>query len=1408
MRRGTADIQNIPTAVISRVRFGHLTEDDIRADATVMITTSDLYRQELPQPQGLADRHLGPVDYHYRCDTCRDSKEKCLGHTGFIELNYPVFSPVVIKEIKIWLKIICHNCAGPIIPDAELMQIAPSKRIAYIVGRSKSTQKQAQIKCPHCHLDHPDVTSEKKEPLKLLASVRDGRPRILLPHIVAGVFHKITNETVIRLGRDPAAHPRNFVTRTILVPPVNLRPDSKRGGGKSTPDQITLKLQSLLKKSREIPSIIPNEISPKLEKPIFELLEYYYSLVRESGGEPNAKSLASSLKGKSGLHRQTQLGKRVFNMIRSIIVGNVSIPIDSIIVPISVAQTVSIMEVVQEYNKERLYVYVRNGRRQYPGALRVIKGTREYDIEKTKNIILEAGDIVVRNLLTGDIVNFNRQPSLMASNISGMRVIVNHDVNNKTLMMNPIACPWFNADFDGDAMNCIVQSTAAGRNELEQLSSAHNWTISQSSSVPAVGLTEDSIVGTAMMTRTTSRYDKYHALLLFQNTTMVPRIDIAAGATISGREVVTLVLPQISYSRPPLYYVPEYTRWIRYDPADIKVNIDRGKVLIGILDKKAIGKGANGGIFHIIAAEYGTRTALEVMFNMQQLANGHIFQEGLTIGIKDMLVMLGAKAEIDEIASQALAKSHMIAEKLRTGDIIPPIGKTREQFYEEQQINTLTYLDEFRAPILSACDPMMNNLFVLLAYGSKGSFENMLNMVSICGQKLINGERTRQRFGPNRTMPYYTRNDLSPAARGYIAASYLGGMTAAEFVHNASAARFDLISKALTTSVTGDQNRKAIKNFESILVTNTRMMAKSSAVLELAYGEDYLDPRRLEVVKFPTIMLNNAKLADDYGTAEFPEELEQLRRDRDWFRAQFSAVEQMNTKEQLKPDRFMPVHVERVVSDAIKAYAGEDVATPKFIADTVRDAIEALPYILLNRIQKAARAKIPDHISVACRLLQVLARSFLTVKHLHARKCTETALRAALERIELKYSMSLIAPGTCVGVIAAQSFSEPLTQYMLDAHRRSAAGGTSKSALNRVKEILRAAYIDPTNDNSVMYIRLDDETASSRDRAQLLANSLEIMTLRNFTTSWQIFFEKFGEPTHPQYTAEAQFIADYVSKNVITRPPSDLVKWCVRFVINKTNLVLKNMSMETLMVRLQNAYPEMYFVYSQENALQTILRGYFRTNFFKESTAKNIREFVTRDMFARPIRGVPGIRSATVITSFAHRHGADGAFERKETFAITTLGTNLAGVAVVPGVHPNNIGTDAVQEIARVFGIEAARQKIAIELRNCMDSCNFRHYMTYANEMTYTGKVTSIESGGLKQREAANVLLRMGFTYPMRALEEATINNMVDTINGITGQLIIGSTPKVGTLYNECLLDQDYITKNTKGVEDILGQFL
>ena len=57
------------------------------------------------------------------------------------------------------------------------------------------------------------------------------------------------------------------------------------------------------------------------------------------------------------------------------------------------------------------------------------------------------GDVVERHLRDGDIVIFNRQPSLHRISMMGFKVKVSQ---GRTLRFNECVCAPFNADFDGD----------------------------------------------------------------------------------------------------------------------------------------------------------------------------------------------------------------------------------------------------------------------------------------------------------------------------------------------------------------------------------------------------------------------------------------------------------------------------------------------------------------------------------------------------------------------------------------------------------------------------------------------------------------------------------------------------------------------------------------------------------------------------------------------------------------------------------------------------------------------------------------------------------------------------------------------------------------------------------------------
>ena len=67
------------------------------------------------------------------------------------------------------------------------------------------------------------------------------------------------------------------------------------------------------------------------------------------------------------------------------------------------------------------------------------------DYKDTSKIVLEYGDVVNRHLIDGDVVLFNRQPSLHKMSMMAHTV---HVMEGFTFRLNPNACKPYNADFD------------------------------------------------------------------------------------------------------------------------------------------------------------------------------------------------------------------------------------------------------------------------------------------------------------------------------------------------------------------------------------------------------------------------------------------------------------------------------------------------------------------------------------------------------------------------------------------------------------------------------------------------------------------------------------------------------------------------------------------------------------------------------------------------------------------------------------------------------------------------------------------------------------------------------------------------------------------------------------------------
>ena len=122
---------------------------------------------------------------------------------------------------------------------------------------------------------------------------------------------------------------------------------------------------------------------------------------------------------------------------------------------------------VNRYNIKKLRQLVRDGPERHPGANYVEIRKKDGTPEEPPNWInlryapnrnkiadeLKIGDVVERHLANGDVVLFNRQPSLHRVSIMCHKARI---MPNRTLRFNECVCAPYNADFDGDEMNIHV----------------------------------------------------------------------------------------------------------------------------------------------------------------------------------------------------------------------------------------------------------------------------------------------------------------------------------------------------------------------------------------------------------------------------------------------------------------------------------------------------------------------------------------------------------------------------------------------------------------------------------------------------------------------------------------------------------------------------------------------------------------------------------------------------------------------------------------------------------------------------------------------------------------------------------------------------------------------------------------
>lgn len=190
------------------------------------------------------------------------------------------------------------------------------------------------------------------------------------------------------------------------------------------------------------------------------------------------KSLLDALKGKRGRFRQHLLGKRVDYSGRSVIVVGPYLQIHECGLPKQMA-----IELFQPFLIQRL----RN------------KGLAFTTIG-AKAIIMERKPIIwtlLREIMQSHPILLNRAPTLHRL---GIQAFIPKLVEGKAILLHPLVCPAFNADFDGDQMAVHIPLSTSARAEAFNLLLACNHLLSPASGQPLLLPTQDMVLGCYYLT--------------------------------------------------------------------------------------------------------------------------------------------------------------------------------------------------------------------------------------------------------------------------------------------------------------------------------------------------------------------------------------------------------------------------------------------------------------------------------------------------------------------------------------------------------------------------------------------------------------------------------------------------------------------------------------------------------------------------------------------------------------------------------------------------------------------------------------------------------------------------------------------------------------------------------------------
>jgi len=722
--------------------------------------------------------------------------------------------------------------------------------------------------CPYCGAKKKKIIIEK--PTTFYEEEEGKGSRRLTPIEILERLKKMSDVDLRTLGISPENARLEWVVFTVLpIPPVCARPSITLDSGIRSEDDLTHKLVDVIRINQRLRENIDAGAPHLIVEDLWELLQYHITTYFDNqvSGIPPARhrsgralrTLTQRLKGKEGRFRSNLSGKRVDFSARSVISPNPYISINEVGVPIEIAKILTIPTNVNDWNIEEMKQMVLNGPFKHPGANYIIRNDRRrIDLRYVKNRkiiadMLAPGFTIERHLNNGDLVLFNRQPSLHRMSIMAHEVKV---MEGRTFRLNLTVCPPYNADFDGDEMNLHVPQSEEARTEAELLLKVQEHILSPRFGGPILGGIQDFISSVFQFTSKDSLYNKKDTLKLlytgdvFKNN---PHFSLEQLTPVisepepmySGKDIFSTLFPDDLNIRVKSKFCKKCEVCEEEQcPYDAYVVIKNGHLITGTIDENSFGAMQSNSILQRIIKDHGNARGRIFLDSATKMLLYVIRQNGMTMGLDEVYVHGHAYEAIQKILKEANEESEKLINAFYENDTKILKRAPGRSMRETLELRIRQVLAEARKKAEETAAEFIGDeahSVIMTKSGARGNILNLGQMSAVVGQQAIRGERINRGYSM-RTLPHFKINDLSPKSRGFVSSSYRNGLKPEEFFFHAMGGREGLVDTAVRTSTSGYMQRRLVNALQDMVVENDGTVRNSDKnVIQFCFGDDGID---------------------------------------------------------------------------------------------------------------------------------------------------------------------------------------------------------------------------------------------------------------------------------------------------------------------------------------------------------------------------------------------------------------------------------------------------------------------------------------------------------------------------------------------------------------------------------------